>query len=101
MLESTVDLLNGLFFIAMILLTAICIVGSIVAALHAVGGGSANSSSIQQKFVDNIKPVEGPLGHQMGSVDSVLNPVAPDTGRFGPGMRVNIYRGTEKRTVSG
>jgi hypothetical protein len=36
MLESTIDLLNGLFLIAMILLTAVCIVGSIVAALRAV-----------------------------------------------------------------
>jgi heme A synthase len=35
MLESTVDLLDGLFFIAMILLTAACILGSIVAALRA------------------------------------------------------------------
>ena len=41
MLESTVDLPNGLFLIAMILLTALCIVCSIVAALRAVSRGNA------------------------------------------------------------
>ena len=36
MLESTVDLLNGLFLIALILLMVFSTVGSIVAALRAV-----------------------------------------------------------------
>jgi hypothetical protein len=53
MLESTVDLLDGLFFIAMILLTAVCILGSIVAALRAVGRGTATSENIQGRAVRN------------------------------------------------
>jgi hypothetical protein len=63
MLESTVDLLNGLFLIAMILLTAVCIVGSIVAALRAVSRGTAASESIHGKFVDDMGSQSGgPLG---------------------------------------
>jgi hypothetical protein len=54
MLESTVDLLDGLFFIAMILLTAVCILGSIVAALRAVGRGTATSENIHGKLADDI-----------------------------------------------
>jgi hypothetical protein len=54
MLESSVDLLNSLFLVAMILLTAVCIVGSIVAALRAVNRGSAASGSIQGHFVDDM-----------------------------------------------
>ena len=54
MLESTVDLLDGLFFIAMILLTAVCILGSIVAALRAVGRGTATSENIRGKLADDI-----------------------------------------------
>jgi hypothetical protein len=57
MLESTVELLNGLFFIAMILLTAVCIVGSIVAALQAVNRGTATSSSIPGNFVDDMSAI--------------------------------------------
>jgi hypothetical protein len=53
MLESSVDLLNGLFFIAMILLTAVCILGSIVAALRAVSRGTATSENIQGSAVRN------------------------------------------------
>jgi hypothetical protein len=49
MLESTADLLDGLFFIAMILLTAVCILGSIVAALRAVSRGTATSENIHAK----------------------------------------------------
>ena len=52
MLESTVDLLNGLFLIAMILLTVVCIVGSIVAALRAVSSDA--SKSIQEKYGDDV-----------------------------------------------
>jgi hypothetical protein len=40
MLESVVELLSGLFFSALTLLVGSCIVGSIVAALRAVRGGS-------------------------------------------------------------
>ncbi|MCU1300205.1 MAG: hypothetical protein JWQ87_489 [Candidatus Sulfotelmatobacter sp.] len=101
MLESTVELLNGLFFIAMILLTAVCIVGSIVAALHAVSRGTATSSSIQRQFVVSMKPVERSLGHQLGSVDGLLNPMGPETARSGHGRPVDIYRATEKETVRG
>ena len=61
MLESTVDLLNGLFLIAMILLIAVCIVGSIVAALRAVSRGNATSDSIQGKFVDDMGSQSGGL----------------------------------------
>ncbi len=63
MLESTVDLLNGLFLIAMILLTAVCILGSIIAALHAVNQGNATSESIQKKLMDDGQPFEMPVGH--------------------------------------
>jgi hypothetical protein len=61
MLESTVDLLNGLFLIAMILLTAVCIVGSIVAAIRAVSGGTATSESILGNFVDGMGGQSGGL----------------------------------------
>jgi hypothetical protein len=54
MLESIVDLLNGLFLIAMILLTAVCIVGSMVAALRAVSRENATSVSVQGKFGDDM-----------------------------------------------
>jgi hypothetical protein len=54
MLESSVDLLNSLFLVAMILLTAVCIVGSIVAALRAVNQGTSCSESIPRKFVDDM-----------------------------------------------
>jgi hypothetical protein len=63
MLESAVDLLNGLFLIAMILLTTVCIVGSVVAALRAVGRASATSESIQAKFVDDMGSHSGSLLH--------------------------------------
>lgn len=60
MLESTVDLLNGLFLIAMILLIAVCIVGSTVAALRAVSR-NASADSIQEKFVDGVGSQSGGL----------------------------------------
>ena len=41
MLGSAVELLGGIFLIALTLLTASCIVGSIVAALRAVNRGGA------------------------------------------------------------
>ncbi len=40
MLDSSVELLGGLFLSALALLIGSCIVGSIVAALRAVGRGS-------------------------------------------------------------
>jgi hypothetical protein len=61
MLESSVDLLNGLFLVAMILLTAVCIVGSIIAALRAVNRGSTTSGSIQGNFVDDMGTRSGGL----------------------------------------
>jgi len=100
-LESTVDLLDGLFFIAMILLTAVCIVGSIVAALRAVGRGTATSSSIQGNFVHDAQPFGRSIGAQVRSVDGVLNPVRPEEARSGPGRPVDIYRATEKSAVRG
>jgi len=42
MLESTIELLGGLFLSALTLLISACIVGSIVAALGAISRGSAN-----------------------------------------------------------
>jgi hypothetical protein len=44
MLESTVELLGGLFVSALLLLIVFCIVGSTVAALRAVRRGSATVS---------------------------------------------------------
>jgi len=63
MLESTVDLLNGLFLIAVILLMVFCIVGSVVAALRAVNRGTATSESIHGKFVDDMGTRSGGLLH--------------------------------------
>jgi hypothetical protein len=54
MLESTVDLLDGLFFVGMVLLTAVCSLGSIVAALRAVSRGTAASENIHGKPADDI-----------------------------------------------
>jgi hypothetical protein len=63
MLETSVDLLNGLFLVAMIFLTTVCIIGSIVAALRAVNQGTSSSESIQRKFVDDMGSQSGgPLG---------------------------------------
>jgi hypothetical protein len=61
MLEGMVDLLNGLFLIAMVLLTAVCIVGSIVAALRAVSRGNAGSERIRGQFVDDMGSRPGDL----------------------------------------
>ena len=61
MLESAVALLNGLFFIAVILLMVFCIVGSVVAALRAVSRGTATSGSIHGKFVDDFGTRSGRL----------------------------------------
>lgn len=55
MLESVVELLNGLTLVALILLMVISIVGSIVAALRAVSRGTATSESIQGRCVDEIQ----------------------------------------------
>jgi hypothetical protein len=44
MLESTVELLGGLFVSTLLLLIVFCIVGSTVAALRAVSRGSATVS---------------------------------------------------------
>jgi hypothetical protein len=54
MLESTVDLLNDLFLVSMILLTVVCVVGSIVAALCAVNRETATSEGIQGNFLDDM-----------------------------------------------
>jgi hypothetical protein len=59
MLETSVDLLNGLFLVAMIFLTTVCIVGSIVAALRAVNRGTSSPESIQRKFVDDMGSQSG------------------------------------------
>jgi hypothetical protein len=61
MLDSTVDLLNDLFLIAMILLTVVCVVGSIVAALCAVNRGTATSRVIQGNFLDDMGSQPGGL----------------------------------------
>jgi hypothetical protein len=92
MLESTVDLLNGLFFIAMILLTAVCIVGSIVAAIRAVGHATTTSESIQEQFTDDMQPAGRPLGDQVRSVDGVLNPVGQEKARSAHGRPRHTYR---------
>ena len=99
MLESAVDLLDGLFFIAMILLTAVCIVGSIVAALRAVDRGTATSSSIQGTFVDDMQPVGRPIGVQVGSVGGLLSPVGPDEARSGPGRPVETWACVTQRSA--
>jgi len=67
MLESAVDLLNGLFLIAMILLTTVCIVGSVVAALRAVSRATATSESIQARFVDDMGSRSGSLLDTQGT----------------------------------
>jgi hypothetical protein len=72
-----VDLLSGLFLVAMILLTVVCIVGSIVAALNAISRGATTSESIEGKCVDDLQPVERLLGGHVLSVDDVLNPAGP------------------------
>jgi len=50
MLESTVELLGGLFLIALPLLITFCIFGSIVAALRAVSRGSATVSTRREEI---------------------------------------------------
>jgi hypothetical protein len=66
MLESTVDLLNGLFSIAL-LVVMFSIVGSIVAALRAVSRGTATSESVQGKFGDDMQSIGRSLGAQVRS----------------------------------
>jgi hypothetical protein len=73
MLESTVDLLNDLFLIAMILLTVVCVVVSILAALCAVNRGIATSEGIQGDFLDD-------MGSQPGGLletKAIVNKAAP------------------------
>jgi len=101
MLESTVNLLDGLFFIAVILLTAFCIFGSIVAAMHATNRGAASSEGSQGNFVDDMQPVERPLADQVLSVDDVPNPVGPKKAQSDPVMPRHIYRPNEKKAVRG
>ncbi len=101
MLESTVSLLDGLFSSAVILLTAFCIFGSIVASLHAIKRGAASSESSQGKFVDDMQPVERPLADQVLSVEDVLNPVGPKKAQSSPGTPRHIYRVNEKKAVRG
>jgi hypothetical protein len=54
MLENIVDLLDGLFFIAVIMLMVFSVVGSIVAALCGVSAGTTTSTSSQGKLVDDV-----------------------------------------------
>ncbi len=87
MLESIVDLLNGLFLIAVIVLIVLSIVGSMVAALRAVRGDTATSTSSQGKFVDDVgKRSEGLLNPKprMRSVDSVLRQNGPGESLLSP-----------------
>jgi len=100
-MESIVNLLDDLFFIAIILLTAVCIVGSVVAALNAISRGAATSESIQGKFVDDMQPVERPLGGHVLSADDVLNPVGPKKAQSGSRRPLHIYRANEKKEVRG
>jgi len=99
MLESIVDLLDGLFFIVMILLTAVCTVGSIVAALRAVSRGTATSEIIQRKSVDDMQPVERLVGAQVLSVDDVLNPGGTEKIRSSLGGLSTLYMQGKKRAV--
>ena len=50
MLEGTVELLGGLSLIALPLLIGFCFVGSIVAALRAVTGGSTTVSARREEI---------------------------------------------------
>src|SRR5882724_4690913 len=87
MLESIVDLLNGLFLIAVIVLIVLSIVGSMVAALRAVRGDTATSTSSQGKFVDDVgNRAEGLLNPKprMRSVDSVLRQNGPGESLLSP-----------------
>jgi hypothetical protein len=54
MLETMVDLLNGLFLIAVIVVIVFSIVGSIVAALRAVSGRIATSTTSQMKCFGDV-----------------------------------------------
>ena len=45
MLESAAELLGGICLSALIVLTGVCIVGSIIAALRALGGGIGTVSA--------------------------------------------------------
>jgi hypothetical protein len=82
MLETTVDLLNALFLISVILLTAACIVGSIFAALRAVSRGTATAGSIRRNILADIGSQSGGLldNKPIGSKDtgSHLDVSAPD-----------------------
>jgi hypothetical protein len=64
MLGSTVDLLNDIFLIAMILLTVVCVVGSIMAALCVVNRGSAASGRMQGDSLDDMGSQPGALIQQ-------------------------------------
>jgi hypothetical protein len=54
MLETIVDLLDGLSLIAVIVLTVFSVVGSIVAAFRAVSPGTSISTSRQRKLIDDV-----------------------------------------------
>jgi hypothetical protein len=80
MLESIVDLLDGLSLIAVIVLTVFSVVGSIVAALRAVSPGTAISTSSQGKFIDDVSERSIKLldpKPQMRSAGNVLNQNGP------------------------
>jgi hypothetical protein len=74
MLESIVDLLDGLFLIAVMLLMVLGVVGSIVAALRAVGRENAISTSSQGKFIDDVS--ERSIGLHVGNVVTNPNPIS-------------------------
>lgn len=84
MLESIVDLLHGLALVALILLMAFSILGSIVAALRAVSRASATSESNRGRCVYEIQLFERPLGERMRSANGALNPVGPEKSRSRP-----------------
>jgi hypothetical protein len=75
MLESIVDLLDGLFLVAVSLLMVFGVVGSIVVALRAIGRETATPTHSQGTFIDDVS--ERSIGRldatpQMRSADNVL-----------------------------
>lgn len=104
MLESTVDLLNDLFLITMILLAVVCVVGSIVAALCAVNRGIATSEGIQGNFLDDMGSQPGGLLEtkaigdkvaqsqlEVSAPENLKSSVSPKTPTFGA-MPIGTYR---------
>ena len=61
MLQRTIELLSGVFSIALISLIAFCVFGSVVAALRAVGRGGVALTNSREV------PATGVLHHQNGA----------------------------------